>query len=185
MDPFMVLLHEISTGLNEEELKSLKFLCHDKVGRKKLEKITQGTELFTILLEQNEISPDNMDFLSGLLKHLKRENLLEKLKQFQEQGGEPDQLDPKERQRMDVAYDYICDNVGKEWKMFVRKLGVRDSKIDGIIDANPSNMQEQILKSLKAWEKMKGGKASAKDLVAALRSSRLNLIADGLEEKLK
>lgn len=92
MDPFFTLLHSFSSSLSDNELSSLKFLCRGKIGKRKLEAVRSGSELFTILLEQQVITSDEVAFLEGLLKSIKREDLVSQLKQFVEEGevNDPD-----------------------------------------------------------------------------------------------
>lgn len=98
MDPLYSLLHSLSTGLSPEDLSSLTFLCQDKVGKRKLQGVKSGHDLFTILLEQQEITADNLEFLRHMLKTLKREDLLLQLEQFAG-SGLADQLDSEEKRR--------------------------------------------------------------------------------------
>lgn len=92
MDPFFTLLHSFSSSLSDNELSSLKFLCRGKIGKRKLEAVRSGSELFAILLEQQVITSDKVAFLEGLLKSIKREDLVSQLKQFVEEGevNDPD-----------------------------------------------------------------------------------------------
>lgn len=97
MDPFLVLLHSVSTGLSSSELTDIKFLCQDRVSKKKLERVQSGLDLFSVLLEQSELDPHNPELLRELLVSLRRQDLLRLLDEFQagatrgaapgEQGG--------------------------------------------------------------------------------------------------
>ncbi|XP_010561983.1 PREDICTED: FAS-associated death domain protein isoform X1 [Haliaeetus leucocephalus] len=159
MDPFFTLLHSFSSSLSDNELSSLKFLCRGKIGKRKLEAVRSGSELFTILLEQQVITSDKVAFLEGLLKSIKREDLLSQLKQFVEEGevNDPDdEPDVHEKRLQKVAIEVICENVGRDWKMLIRKLGLSEVKMDRILAANPFNLREQLFQSLREWQKWKG-----------------------------
>lgn len=97
MDPFLVLLHSVSAGLSSSELTNLKFLCQRCVSKRKLERVQSGLDLFSVLLEQNELDPQNTELLRELLASLRRRDLLRLLDDFdagatsraapEEQGG--------------------------------------------------------------------------------------------------
>ncbi|KAK2520371.1 FAS-associated death domain protein [Columba livia] len=185
MDPFLSLLHSFSSSLLEPELASLKFLCREKIGKRKLESVQSGVELFGILLEQQLIAKDRLDFLEGLLRDIKREDLISQLKQFVEDGevtDPADQPDVHERRLQKAAIEVICENVGKNWRMLVRKLGVSEVKMERIIAAYPCDLREQLFQSLREWQKWKGKDAKVTDLIKALRGCHMNLVADKVEE---
>ncbi|CAM4576930.1 FAS-associated death domain protein [Caretta caretta] len=186
MDPFLSLLHSFSMSLSDHDLSSLKFLCLDKIGKRKLESVKAGIDLFLILLEQREIAKEKVDFLQLMIKTIKREDLIIQLQEFIEggQGDVVNHLDETEKRQQNVAFEVICDNVGKNWKMLVRRLGISDTKIDRILTASPYNLQEQLMQSLREWQKWKGKEAKVADLIKALRDCKMNLVADKVENEL-
>lgn len=186
MTAFLDLLHTVSQKLKADDVKVLKFLCGDKIGKKKLETVESGTDLFSILLELNEISADNTVFLKQILSRTGRHDLEEEIKRFDDSGchSSSEVLDQKERERLEIAYNVICENVGKNWKMLARKLKVPEAKIDSIMQANPYNLSEQLMQSLKYWQNSKGMEAKANDLLHVLKLCHMNLIADILMEEL-
>ncbi|XP_030056600.1 FAS-associated death domain protein [Microcaecilia unicolor] len=187
MTEFLVLLHSISTNLSKDDLDHLKFLCRENISKRKLENVKSGIDLFGILMEQQEISNDNVDFLLNLLKNLKRGDLVEQLEQFVENGPgnvaeEPEEA--QEREQLRIAFLVICENVGRHWKMLLRTLGVSEAKLDAIMAAHPNNLQEQLMQGLKAWQKSRGKDAKLSELLKALQNCRLKLVVDYIEEKL-
>ncbi|NXF94756.1 FADD protein, partial [Eubucco bourcierii] len=180
MDPFLSLLHSFSSSLTKEELSAMKFLCRNKIRKRKLESVESGRELFTILLEQHDITRENVSFLEELLRDIKREDLLSKLKQFVDEGevkAPEDQPDPHEK-----SMEVICDNVGRDWRMLIRKLDLGDVKIDRIVAANPRDLREQLFQSLREWQRWRGRDAKVADLITALRGCSMNLVADRVEQ---
>lgn len=83
MDPFLVLLHSVSASLSSGELTELKFLCQGRVGKRKLERVQSGVDLFSVLLEQNELDPHHTELLRELLTSLRRQDLLRRLDDFE------------------------------------------------------------------------------------------------------
>ncbi|KAG5196666.1 hypothetical protein JEQ12_011352 [Ovis aries] len=141
MDPFLVLLHSVSVGLSSSDLTQLKFLCRNRVSKRKLELAQSGLDLFTVLLEQNELSAERTALLRELLGPLRREDLLCLLDDFErgaEAGAAPEERDLR------AAMEIICDNVGKDWKRLARRLRVSEIKIEAIEEKYPRNLVEQV-----------------------------------------
>ncbi|XP_006911354.1 FAS-associated death domain protein [Pteropus alecto] len=172
MDPFLVLLHSVSASLSSGELTELKFLCQGRVGKRKLERVQSGVDLFSVLLEQNELDPHHTELLRELLTSLRRQDLLRLI------FSRP--LPP--RPDLYAAFDIICDHVGKDWRRLARQLKVSDSKIDAIEMKYPRNLTEQVRESLRVWKSSRREDAAVSQLVEALRACRLNLVADHVEE---
>ena len=106
MDAFQPVLLQISGDLNPDDIEAMKFLCTE-IGKKKLETINSGIQLFKCLQEMNKIGPDNTEFLKYLLKSIKRADLHETLSNFEtrEPGAPEVQLDPHVRgQCFNVTY---------------------------------------------------------------------------------
>ncbi|KFW88009.1 Protein FADD, partial [Phalacrocorax carbo] len=123
---------------------------------------------------------DNVSFLEGLLEGIKREDLISLLKQFaegREVSSAGDQPDPHEK-----PIEVICENVGRDWKMLMRKLGISEVQMERIMAANPYNLHEQLFQSLRVWRKGKGKDAKVLDLIKALRACNMNLVADRVEQ---
>uniref|UniRef100_A0A8C0CLD3 Fas associated via death domain n=1 Tax=Balaenoptera musculus TaxID=9771 RepID=A0A8C0CLD3_BALMU len=164
MDPFLVLLHSVSAGLSSSELTELKFLCQSRVGKRKLERVQSGLDLFSVLLEQNEMSPENTVLLREMLVSLRRQDLLRRLEDFEAGaagGAAPEEREITRKERtlftspvqwkytrsvtadLRAAFDIICDNVGKDWRKLARHLRVSDAKIEAIEEKYPRNLAEQ------------------------------------------
>ncbi|NXQ60789.1 FADD protein, partial [Anthoscopus minutus] len=179
VDRFRSLLLSISLRLSDAELSAMKFLCGGKISKRRLETVQSGLELFSILMEQQEIADDNLVFLRELLQHIRRDDLLSQLVQFEEEEphAPDDQPDGHEKP---VAV--IHDNVGREWKRLMRELGMSEVRLDRIEAAYPFKLSEQLLKALRDWQLWKGKDAKVADLIKALRGCNLVLVADRVEE---
>ncbi|XP_021022996.1 FAS-associated death domain protein [Mus caroli] len=179
MDPFLVLLHSLSGSLSGNDLMELKFLCRERVSKRKLERVQSGLDLFTVLLEQNDLERGRTGLLRELLASLRRHDLLQRLDDFE--AGTATAAPPGEAD-LQVAFDIVCDNVGRDWKALARELKVSEAKIDGIEEKYPRSLSERIRESLKVWKNAEKKNASVARLVKALRTCRLNLVADLVEE---
>ncbi|XP_069327811.1 FAS-associated death domain protein [Eulemur rufifrons] len=179
MDPFLVLLHSVSASLSSSELTDLKFLCQGRVGKRKLERMQSGLDLFSVLLEQNDLEPGRTEVLRELLTSLRRQDLLRRLDDFE--AGAAGGAAPGEED-LNAVFDIICDNVGKDWKRLARQLKVSDTKMDGIEERYPRNLRERVRESLRIWKNVEKEDATVARLVGALRACRMNLVADLVEE---
>ncbi|NWX58493.1 FADD protein, partial [Promerops cafer] len=176
---FLSLLHSISLGLSDAELSSMKFLSRDKIKKRKLEMVQSGRELFSILIEQQEIAADKLGFLRELLQRIDRGDLLSQVVQFEEEEPLAPDDEPDGHEK---PVDTICANVGREWKKLMRELGMSEVKLDRIEAAHRYNLYEQLVQALREWQRWKGKDAKVADLIKALRGCNLNLVADMAEE---
>uniref|UniRef100_A0A8C5PZ46 FADD n=1 Tax=Leptobrachium leishanense TaxID=445787 RepID=A0A8C5PZ46_9ANUR len=186
MEELNVMLLGIGAQLDDKELKDLKFLCRDKIVKKKMEQINSATDLFTRLMELNEISNENLHMLIKLLKVIKRDDLVIEVQNYQTNHlGFSTNSPLQERSQLDQAIDIICDNLGaSNWKMFMRRLGISDVMLDNAVTANPYSLYEQQRHCLREWRQRKGDAANISALREALLNCRLRLLDDMLTEEL-
>ncbi|NXL72820.1 FADD protein, partial [Leptocoma aspasia] len=176
---FLCLLHSISSGLSDTELNAMKFLCRDKIRKGKLETVQSGQELFSILMERQDVAHDNLGFLRELLREINRGDLLSLLVRFEEEEPHAPGDQPDEHEK---PFAVICAEVGREWKMLMRELGMPEVKLDRIVASYPSNLYEQLYQALQEWQRWKGKDAKVADLIKALQDCNLRLVADRVEE---
>lgn len=181
MDPFLVLLHSLSSSLSSNDLTDLKFLCRERVSKRKLERVQSGLDLFSVLLEQNDLERGRTELLRELLASVRRQDLLQRLDDFE--AGTAAAAAPGEAD-LQVAFDIVCENVGRDWRRLARELKLSEAKIDGIEERYPRSLSERVRESLRAWKNAEKENASVAGLVRALRACRLNLVADLVEEAL-
>ena len=86
---------------------------------------------------------------------------------------------------LQVAFDIVCDNVGRDWKRLARVLKLSEVKIDGIEERYPRSLSAQVRETLRVWKIAEREKATVSELVNALRMCQLNLVADLVEEALQ
>ncbi|XP_059704406.1 FAS-associated death domain protein [Haemorhous mexicanus] len=186
VDRFLSLQLSISSGLSAAEVDTMKFLCRDKIAKRKLETVRIGLELFSILMEQQVIASHQLGFLKELLQHIRRGDLLSLVEQFEqaELHAPDDQPDEHEKRLLKVAFDVIRASVGRDWKKLMRELGLPEVKLDKVETAYRYDLEEMVLQALREWQKWKGKDAKVADLIKALQGCNLKLVADWIEDKL-
>lgn len=106
---FNALLLEISDQLSPDHLENLKFLCRDLIGKRNLEKIQSGINLFQRLMEFNKVTPENTEYLCELLIQVKRPDLSEKLRGLTVERGRDDHLlDETEKGTFGFCQPELC-----------------------------------------------------------------------------
>lgn len=78
-----MLLHSLSGSLSGNDLMELKFLCRERVSKRKLERVQSGLDLFSVLLEQNDLERGRTELLRELLTSLRRHDLLQRLDSYE------------------------------------------------------------------------------------------------------
>ncbi|XP_016339447.1 FAS-associated death domain protein-like [Sinocyclocheilus anshuiensis] len=183
---FRAMLLAISDKLTEDNLTSLKFLCTD-IGKKRLEKINKGIDLFECMIEKTAIGPDNTELLRELLIQIGQRVLLEIIDAYERgaTGGPAGVLDAKEREKINIATEVIVEHLGRKWLQFGRKLGLKHTQLEGIQEKHNRDLEEQVRELIRQWMKMKKENARVEDLIKALRDCKQNLTADLVEKNLK
>ncbi|XP_013981936.1 FAS-associated death domain protein [Salmo salar] len=187
MSTFNSVLLKISGELVGDQLEKMKFLCIKEIGKNRLEKMTSGLQLFTVLMERNKLGPDNTVFLVSLLTDIGRLDLADKLTNCESQyAGSPNSLPNDEEQaKLDVATEVITNRIGRKWQTYGRKLGLPEAKLDHIAQKHPNNLEEQVVELLKEWRKMQKAEAKTDTLIQALRSCDQNYTADRIQTELE
>ncbi|XP_049573462.1 FAS-associated death domain protein isoform X2 [Syngnathus scovelli] len=179
---FNALLLDISSHITTEQLDSLKYLCLDKVGRRVSETIDSGYKLFQCLTERGELRQDKTELLSELLKHIKRQDLSDKLNNFQSpQDCAGIQLSQTEKDKLEIAINLMAENLGPTWRKLGRKLGFNETKLESISMRFPKDLEETARELLKEWMESRQANAHTGELIEALRACHQNLTADQVE----
>ncbi|XP_016392349.1 FAS-associated death domain protein-like [Sinocyclocheilus rhinocerous] len=184
---FRTMLLAISDKLTEDNVRSLKFLCQE-VGKKKLEKVNKGIDLFECLIERAAIAPDNTELLRKHLNQIGQTVLLNIIDEYERgaTGSPPDVTlpDAKEREKINIATEVIVERLGRKWRQVGRKLGLQDTQLDGIQEKHSRDLEEQVRELIRQWMKRRREDARVEDLIKALRDCRQNLTADLVEKEL-
>ncbi|XP_038557547.1 protein FADD [Micropterus salmoides] len=184
---FNGVLLDLSNELSSKQLEDMKFLCVPDIIRKRdLEILTTGRQLFQVLTERGKLAADNTGFLSGLLQKIGRQDLSDKLNNFErlyeDTNNQPDEA---ERARLDIATEVIAENLGRNWRKLGRKLGLSEVKLESISKRHPTELEETALELLKEWRKSRGAEARTDELIEGLRACQYNLTADKVVDRLK
>ncbi|XP_016098751.1 FAS-associated death domain protein-like [Sinocyclocheilus grahami] len=184
---FRTMLLAISDKLTEDNVRSLKFLCPE-VGKKKLEKVNKGIDLFECLIERAAVAADDTELLRKHLRQIGQTVLLNIIEEYERgaTGSPPDVTlpDAKEREKINIATEVIVERLGRKWRQVGRKLGLQDTQLDGIQEKHSRDLEEQVRELIRQWMKMRREDARVEDLLKALRDCRQNLTADLVEKEL-
>jgi len=74
VDPFRLLLYNLSEELLPKDVDALKYLAG--IGDAVAEECDSGLDVFKALMRLGKIAPDNVDFLTELFKSVKRLDLI-------------------------------------------------------------------------------------------------------------
>ncbi|XP_064390312.1 FAS-associated death domain protein-like [Halichondria panicea] len=173
---FSKLLASVSDGLGREDVRGIKNLCYDNIPARKREEIDNGLDIFQVLREKKVIAADNPAFLKELLTEIGRVDLAEKVDEYVQKVLDVGLVEPQkvteclERgQLMRIATD-----VGRDWRMLSRYLGLDDTTITSIQLQSQGDLAEASLQSLLRWQKNSGPeKATPRALKAALTEMKL------------
>ena len=98
LSEYRKFIFSLCEELSATNLDSMKFLCRDILTTRELERIGNNAMDLVVLLEQrNELTSDNFHLLQDLLKQIRREDLVRKLKEFKKRqhGGKVHFMEPK------------------------------------------------------------------------------------------
>ncbi|XP_076464600.1 uncharacterized protein LOC143296434 isoform X2 [Babylonia areolata] len=85
VNPFYVLLFQIAEELPEEDVRKASYM-YGKVPRS--QKVSTGTELFTLMVQHNAIAPDKVDLLLKIFGSIERQDIVELINRYTAtQGG--------------------------------------------------------------------------------------------------
>ena len=70
------MLNQVSKSLKKEELEQMKFMCADKIPKRKLEEIETPQALWEQLMEKELIGPLKPELIGHLLVQIERQDLV-------------------------------------------------------------------------------------------------------------
>lgn len=174
---FRLQLHKVGQCITPEDLASMKFMVADKIPRRKLEEIETALDLWEVLIEKELVAPTNVVYIKTLLGNINRQDLVHLLEtDFGSATQHGDNLCEE--------FLYISQNIGRDWRVLVRRLGLTEADIEEAVEAHPRSLREQCNTALVCWQSKNPDDATRKVLLSGLRRANNNLIADNLDNLL-
>lgn len=174
---FRKVLGRINDGLGNENVRDLKNLCYDNIPERKREEIDSGIQLFNVLIEKGLISSEKPQFLCELLNEIGRMDLSEFVRDYIHKRRTNTLAPACVVDKLEFKHlKLISEEVGRDWKMLGRHLGLDESTLDSIQQAYYSDLKEASYQTLLRWQKKAGPEASPQDLKQALTDMKLMAI---------
>ncbi|BFZ17454.1 hypothetical protein BsWGS_20493 [Bradybaena similaris] len=151
---FKHMIIKIGRLIKEDELKTLKFLCKDIIPTKFREKVSTTEALVELLEERGKVSPRDLTYLKQILQDglHGRTDILQVVAEYEQRLGPSPDVDSAPVHQ-NFSREILCleENLGKEYKSFLRRLGLGDHHIERIELENPKSVREQIHQCLRVW----------------------------------
>ncbi|XP_076459209.1 FAS-associated death domain protein-like [Babylonia areolata] len=145
------MLISLDKLISPQELSAMKFYCKDAgIGEKNMKGIQTSLDLWGKLEERKLLARDDFRFLKKLLSTCtdNRRDVIDVVEQFESSplhsnvANQNGSIAGQEDLRKEIGF--LMDNLGRDWKFFMRALGVTEAKLEMCIDSHPRNVKEQI-----------------------------------------
>lgn len=182
----------------------MKFMCDVHISKSRMETINDAIELFEELMSRLIIRFDKTDELRNLITKCtnNKVELIEKIDQFEKseclqntyQNSSSTQEDRDQcplqvqtrKQDLKREIQLLVDNLGKNWKFFIRHLDVPESELELKLQQNQSNIKEAIYACFYYWlSEMGNGKKTKEEIIEEWIKTLGMLGRNDLIEKLK
>jgi len=171
---FRLQLHKVGQSITPDDLSAMKFMVADKIAKRKLEEIETALDLWEVLIEKEIVSPSNVAYIKTLLVNINRQDLVHLL--------EAD-FNCKQGENLCEEFIFISQNIGRDWRILARRLGLSEADIEEAVEAHPKSLREQCNSALVCWQNRRPDEATRKVLISGLRRANNNLIADNLDNQ--
>lgn len=147
----------------------MKFMCDAYISKSRMEEINDVIELFDELISRHIIRFDKIDQLKNLIVKCtnNKVELIENIDRFEKgeclqntyqtssstrEGRDQCSLQVQtQRQDLKREIKLLVDNLGRNWKFFIRDLDVPESELDLKLQQNSSNIKEAIYACFYYW----------------------------------
>ncbi|XP_041362799.1 FAS-associated death domain protein-like isoform X2 [Gigantopelta aegis] len=159
---FRTVLTDLGDMLAPSELEKMKYYCKNHLKAIDRDKIDTAIMLWSKLEERKLIGPDNLGFLKQMLKTCTsgRQDVLDVLMKYAP-GEDVEMIDARpenvqqrrEYRGPDLTREvkFLTNHLAKDWRFFVRSLGVQEDDIDMVVENYPRNVREQINQAIWIW----------------------------------
>ncbi|XP_062373970.1 caspase-8 [Sardina pilchardus] len=185
MDDNLQLLFAIDDELDSSEVASLKFLCSDILGRKPLEKVSDGRDLFKRLSEKGQMD-DDMMFLKELLYTINRYDLLTMMKTTEQEVSRSIQMNSDSYGGLStyrkMLFDIADDMTSEKLNSFKFLVNLPRGKLEAsatILDVLTEMEKQQRLTEDNVEDLERILNECDKDLARKVEKYRLNKTGDG------
>lgn len=191
------MLVSLSKLLKDDEFRTMKFLCSEFIKKREMESVENTMDLWENLESKEKIGPNNLIFLKELLNNAcsGRLDVFRIVEEYENNSRNSDisaqrknpaiyhqtpMNTPANMQRtspvtnlrgMKREIDILTQHLGREWRFFMRALGLSDREMVDIEEDCPRNMREQIYRCLVFWASDDRHNASKEKIINALRDS--------------
>lgn len=151
---FRKMLTKLATLITNDEFNLMTFMSKSAgIGDRIRQNMTSPLDLWERLEERGFLGYDKLSFLTQLLSSCtnNRSDVLDVVKQY-EQYRHVDSAAGTNANDLQKQINFLVDNLGKDWKFFMRALGLQESKLDMCVESHPRNVREQIHMAFKEWQ---------------------------------
>lgn len=170
---FRKLLIKLGSKMTSNDLQNIAFLFEGELNQD----VSNATDLFTVLLQQDKISHEKPGSLADIYRTISRIDLANEVDQWSEMMEANNGRLPQQTFTGEVLDDRLLNSVakdvGRDWKMLSRHLGLDETSIQSINQANMGDLHEAAYQALLRWKKDFGLKATPKAFKRALTDMRL------------
>lgn len=191
------MLVSLSKLLKDDEFRTMKFLCSEFIKKREMESVESIMDLWENLESKEKIAPNNLTFLKDLLNNAcnGRQDVFRIIQEYENNSRNPEVLAHRQNpailnqhtgstpaymqksspvinlRGMKREIDILTQQLGREWRFFMRALGVSDREMVDIEEDCPRNMREQIYRCLVLWVSDDRHNPSKDKIINALRDS--------------
>ncbi|KAL5506854.1 hypothetical protein EMCRGX_G008604 [Ephydatia muelleri] len=170
---FKKLLIRLGEKMSAKDEENIRFLYEEDMNQD----VSKPTDLFRELLQKDKISHETPGALSAIYRNIGRIDLAIEVEQWSEvmeanRGVVPQNTFVGEALD-DRLLNSVAREIGRDWKMLSRHLGLDETSIQSIQQAHFADLHEASYQALLRWKKDYGAKATPRAFKRALTEMKL------------